>query len=32
MLIVAKKYWDKIRRDKALMAGSKKVGYAPEKS
>jgi beta-carotene 3-hydroxylase len=31
MLLVAKKYWDKIRRDKKLMAGSKKVEYAPEK-
>jgi beta-carotene 3-hydroxylase len=30
MLYVAKKYWDKIRRDKKLMAGNKKVGYAPE--
>lgn len=31
MLLVAKKYWDKIRRDKKLMAGNKKVEYAPEK-
>lgn len=30
MLMVHKKYWDKIRRDKKLMAGSKKVAYAPE--
>lgn len=30
MLYVAKKYWDKIRRDKKLMAGNKKVEYAPE--
>jgi beta-carotene 3-hydroxylase len=30
MLYVAKKYWDKIRRDRKLMAGNKKVGYAPE--
>src|SRR3982751_5265279 len=30
MLLVAKKYRDKIRRDKQLMAGSRKVGYAPE--
>jgi beta-carotene 3-hydroxylase len=28
MLLVAKKYWDKIRRDKKL--GAKKVEYAPE--
>ena len=27
--IVHKKYWDKIRRDKKLMAGNKKVEYAP---
>jgi hypothetical protein len=25
-----KKYWDKIRRDRKLMAGNKKVEYAPE--
>ena len=25
-----KKYWDKIQRDKKLMAGNKKVEYAPE--
>jgi beta-carotene 3-hydroxylase len=31
MLYVHKKYWEKIRRDKQLMAG-KKVGYAPEGS
>ena len=30
MLLVHKKYWDKIRRDKKLMAGNKKVEYAPE--
>jgi beta-carotene 3-hydroxylase len=30
MLLVAKKYWEKIRRDKKLMAGNKKVAYAPE--
>ncbi|MEO5561828.1 MAG: beta-carotene hydroxylase [Chitinophagaceae bacterium] len=30
MLLVAKKYWDKIRRDRKLMAGNKKVEYAPE--
>ena len=30
MLWVAKKYWEKIRRDRKLMAGNKKVGYAPE--
>ena len=30
MLYVAKKYWDKIRHDKKLMAGNKKVEYAPE--
>jgi beta-carotene 3-hydroxylase len=29
-LLVHKKYWDKIRSDKKLMAGSKKVKYAPE--
>ncbi|MBC8033646.1 MAG: sterol desaturase family protein [Chitinophagaceae bacterium] len=29
MLIVHKKYWDKVKRDKKLMKGSK-VGYAPE--
>jgi beta-carotene 3-hydroxylase len=29
MLMVHKKYWEKIRRDKKLMAGQK-VGYAPE--
>jgi beta-carotene 3-hydroxylase len=28
-MIVHKKYWEKVRRDKRLMAG-KKVGYAPE--
>jgi beta-carotene 3-hydroxylase len=30
MLWVAKKYWDKIRRDKKLMAGNKRVAYVPE--
>ena len=30
MLWVAKKYREKIRRDRKLMAGNKKVGYAPE--
>ncbi len=30
MLLVAKKYWDKVRRDTKLMAGTKKVEYAPE--
>lgn len=30
MLWVARKYWDKIRRDKKLMGGSRKVEYAPE--
>ena len=30
MLIVSKKYWDKIRRDTKLMAGNRKVQYAPE--
>lgn len=30
MLLVAKKYWDKIRRDKKLMAGKSRVAYAPE--
>jgi beta-carotene 3-hydroxylase len=29
MLIVAKKYWDKVRKDKELMK-NKKVEYAPE--
>jgi len=29
MLYVAKKYWEKIQRDKKLMAGNKKVEYAP---
>jgi beta-carotene 3-hydroxylase len=29
MLIVAKKYWDKVRKDKELMKGQK-VEYAPE--
>jgi beta-carotene 3-hydroxylase len=32
MLLVARKYWNKIRRDKQLMAGNKKVEYAPEQS
>ncbi len=30
MLYVHKKYWEKIQRDKKLMAGNKKVEYAPE--
>lgn len=30
MLWVAKKYREKVRRDKALMAGSRRVEYAPE--
>ena len=30
ILFVNKKYWDKVRRDDKLMAGSKKVEYAPE--
>jgi len=30
MLYVARKYFEKIRRDKKLMAGSRKVEYAPE--
>jgi beta-carotene 3-hydroxylase len=30
MLYVHKIYWDKIRRDKKLMAGSAKVQYAPQ--
>jgi beta-carotene 3-hydroxylase len=29
MLYVHKKYWQKVRRDKQLMA-AKKVAYAPE--
>ncbi len=29
MLLVHKKYWEKVKRDKKLMQG-KKVGYAPE--
>jgi beta-carotene 3-hydroxylase len=29
MLMVAKKYRDKIRRDRKLMAGNQKVEYAP---
>ena len=32
MLLVARKYWEKIRRDKKLMAGNRKVEYAPEAS
>lgn len=31
MLYVAKKYWEKISRDKKLMAGNRKVTYVPEK-
>ena len=30
MLYVAQKYWQKINRDKKLMAGTRKVEYAPE--
>ena len=30
MLYVHRKYWEKVWRDKKLMAGSKKVEYAPE--
>jgi len=30
MLLVAKKYWNKIRRDKKLMSPGGKVEYAPE--
>ena len=30
MLYVAQKYWQKIQRDKKLMAGNRKVEYAPE--
>jgi beta-carotene 3-hydroxylase len=30
MLYVHKRYRQKIRRDKKLMAGNKKVKYAPE--
>jgi beta-carotene 3-hydroxylase len=30
MLFVAKKYREKIEKDKKLMAGNKKVQYAPE--
>jgi beta-carotene 3-hydroxylase len=30
MLFVARKYWEKIRRDKQLMAKNTKVAYAPE--
>ena len=29
MLYAARKYWEKIHRDKKLMAGNKKVEYAP---
>ncbi len=32
MLLVHKKYWDKVRRDRKLMAGNRKVEYAPEES
>jgi len=31
MLLVHKKYWDKIRGDKKLRAGNKKLEYGPEK-
>lgn len=30
-LFVAKKYWDKVKKDKQLMAAGKRVEYAPEK-
>ncbi len=30
MLYVAKRYWDKIRRDKKIMAENKRVEYVPE--
>jgi beta-carotene 3-hydroxylase len=30
MLYVHKMYWDKIRRDKKLMAGKARVEYAPQ--
>ncbi len=30
-LYVGKKYWEKVKRDKALMAGNSKVQYAAEK-
>jgi beta-carotene 3-hydroxylase len=30
MLCVAKKYWQKVARDRQLMTGSRKVSYAPE--
>jgi len=30
-LYVGKKYWNKVKRDRALMAGSAKVNYAAEK-
>ena len=30
MLYVAKKYWEKIQKDRKLMADNIKVGYAPE--
>ena len=30
MLYVHRKYWEKVWRDKKLMAGSRKVEYAPE--
>jgi beta-carotene 3-hydroxylase len=29
-LYVARKYWQKVQRDKSLMAGSRRVEYAPE--
>jgi beta-carotene 3-hydroxylase len=31
MLYVHKKYWEKVKRDRALMA-AKKVGYVPDAS
>jgi beta-carotene 3-hydroxylase len=30
MLYVAKKYWDKIRRDKKQVASNNKAAYMPE--
>ena len=30
-LFVAKKYWDKVKKEKQLMAAGKRVEYAPEK-
>jgi beta-carotene 3-hydroxylase len=30
-LFVGRKYWEKVKRDRALMAGNRKVHYAAEK-